>query len=83
MENQALANEVQSDLTQQNSISNGGCEEVQKSVENNDVGSNNSEVVCPDGAAIVSDILEGIIDNVIGTVEGNGQSEEQAPSIVR
>lgn len=82
MENQALANEVHSDLVQQNSISNGGCEDVNKSVESNDV-SSISDVVCPEDAAMVTDILEGIIDNVISTVEGNGQSEEHAPPIVR
>lgn len=82
MENQALVNEVQSELVQQNSISNGGCEEMHKSLEHSDV-SSHSEVIYPDEVAMVTDILEGIIDNVITTIEANVQSDENASSIVR
>lgn len=84
MENQALANEVQTDLAQQNnSISNGSCcEEIQKCTESSD-GSSRSEVVCVEDTAMVTDILEGIIDNVISTVEGCGQNDENPAPIVR
>lgn len=82
MENQALANEVQADLAQQTNLSNGGCEEIHKNTENNDA-SFNSEVGYPDNSAMVTDILEGIIDSVVGTVDVSGQNEETPAPIVR
>lgn len=83
MENQALANEVQLEVVQQNSINNGVCEEVQKAVENNDASSNSDVVQSEDAATMVADILDGIIDNVIGTIEANELNDENPPSIVR
>lgn len=82
MENQALASEVQSEQQQQN-ISNGGCEIQSKQVESGDA-SLNDEVVCDERALeVVNDILESIIDNVVGVVEPNGQNDESPPSIIR